>query len=243
MKNYKLIKKTIISITTATLLAGILSGCSSDSSVKYFDVTFDGNGGTLINGDIHQKVYTFRDIETPIFELKGYSFDKWNIPLKTIKESTTIKAEWKLISYKITYHLDGGINSPNNPSHYNVSQSNFDLYPASKTGYKFSYWRAYYNKEVSTIITSNAEDIEIYAVYQKIGYLISYELNGGSFVSTSPSKYDIEVETAIPNAKKDGYTFLGWSLKQNGVNPQKDYVIKKGTSGDIKLYAVFEANN
>ena len=60
--------------------------------------------------------------------------------------------------------------------------------------------------------------------------------------STAPKTYNIESGASIPDAKKDGYTFLGWTTKQTGLDAKTNYTIQKGTYGDVKLYAFYEAN-
>ena len=238
----KKIKHGLLFILSSALLLGQgLFGCS-ESSHKKFTVLFEGNGGTLVSGETTQTVRDASELSEPTFELRGYSFDGWDIPLNTISESTTVKAEWRLTSYTITYNLDGGTNSALNPSHYNIKNDSVYLYPASKNGYLFDYWSTEEGLRITRINSGVAKDYTLYAHYKTINYAIKYELNGGTFVGSAPETYNIETETIIPDAYREGYTFLGWSKNQNGNNASKDYAIESGNYGDITLFAIYSGN-
>ena len=239
LREKKIKTRSICALLSAALFSCALSGCSSGS--KEYTVSFDGNGGSLVTGALNQNVTKPDDIVAPTFELRGYSFDDWDVPLSTITETTTVKAEWNISSYAINYHLDGGKNNPQNPNRFNVLSNNIFLKDASKNGYSFDYWSDCNDNRITTIYPGDAKSMDVYAHYKAVGYSISYELNGGK-VSSAPDSYDIEKETSIPNATKEGYTFDGWSMYQNGKNAQTNYAIPEGTYGDLKLYAIFTAN-
>jgi len=235
-------KKILLSGIAFSLFLGALSGCNSSEKENQFNVSFDGKGGTLVSGQINQTVSKADEIVAPVFEMRGYSFDDWNIPLNTITESTSVEAQWKISSYSITYHLNGGTNSVFNPTHFNITSENIVLEDASKPGYSFDYWSTSNGTKITTIYPADAKDYDVFANYKTVGYSISYELNGGSFVSTEPTTYNIEQDTSVPNAQKNGYTFIGWSYKQDGSDAEKNFVINKGNYGDVKLYAIFSPN-
>ena len=50
-----------------------------------------------------------------------------------VEENTDVHAVYTPISYGITYHLDGGTNSPNNPETYTVEDT-FPLKAPTKQG-------------------------------------------------------------------------------------------------------------
>ena len=239
-KENKIKNRTLCALLSATIFTTVLTGCSSGS--KEYTVSFDGNGGSLVAGTLNQNVSKPDEIVAPTFEMRGYAFDDWDIPLNTITETTTVKAEWNISSYIINYHLDGGKNNPQNPNRFNVLSSNIFLKDASKNGYSFDYWSDSNGNRITTVYPGDAKSIDVYAHYKTVGYSISYELNGGK-VSSAPSSYNIETETMIPDAFKEGYAFNGWSMYQNGNDAQTGYKIPKGTYGDIKLYAIFTAND
>ena len=52
----------------------------------------------------------------------------------------TLYAKWELVSYTITYKLNGGTNSPENPAGYNVETGTITLKDPVKPGYTFGGW-------------------------------------------------------------------------------------------------------
>ena len=75
----------------------------------------------------------------------------------------TLHAEWILTQYSITYNLDGGINSSDNPSQYTVEDSTINLSNATKTGYRFMGWRNANGIMISTIPTGSYGNITLTA--------------------------------------------------------------------------------
>ena len=57
----------------------------------------------------------------------------------TVNANTDVKATYTAIEYPITYELDGGTNSPNNPETYTVEDT-FTLKAPTKQGYAFTGW-------------------------------------------------------------------------------------------------------
>ena len=86
-------------------------------------------------------------------------------------------------------------------------------------------------------------DITLYAQYDLVPYELTYELNGGSFVKDVPTRYTVEEEIVLPNAKeveREGYQFVGWydNYALEGEPIQK---LDVGTTGNKTLYAKWEA--
>ena len=231
--------RNLILALASSFVVSVLAGCNSSQE---YTVEFNGNGGTLVSGDTTQTISKAEDIVEPTFERRGYSFDGWDTPIETIVESTKINAEWKIESYRINYHLDGGINDVSNPSYFNIASGSVALKGASKVGYTFDYWSDANGKKITTISTSEAKSIDLYANYKATGYSITYNMNGGTSLTYMPTTYNIETGANIPNLTRTGYTFKGWSAFQSGTDAKLDYSISKGKYGDVKLYAVFEAN-
>ena len=236
------IKKIVAGVVCTAMFVSAFTGCESNSKSKGFKVSFYGDGGTLVSGDAVQTVKDASEIVAPTYSMRGYVFDGWDIPLDTITDTITVKAQWKLATYKITYHLDGGKNNEHNPNYYNITSENFVLLPASKTAYAFDYWSFENGDRVTTIFAADARDLDLYAHYNTVTYAITYELDGGELYG-GPTSYDIEHGTSIPEPSKTGYTFAGWSLRPDGRDAKKDYTIAAGNYGNKKLYAFYTPNN
>ena len=52
----------------------------------------------------------------------------------------TLTAEWEIVTYKITYILNGGENSVENPDQYFMSENDIMLYDPTRSGYIFDGW-------------------------------------------------------------------------------------------------------
>ena len=73
-------------------------------------------------------------------------------------------------------------------------------------------------------------------------YNITYELNGGVQGSNPVTSYKKSTDTFnLPSPTKTGYTFAGWYTSSN-FNGTKVTSITKGTTGDKKFYAKWDAN-
>ncbi|MBQ9018843.1 MAG: InlB B-repeat-containing protein [Bacilli bacterium] len=82
----------------------------------------------------------------------GNTFSRWNTKSDgtgvnynsgatyTVDEDVILYAQYTLQTYNITYVLDGGTNSSNNPSTYTTNSNDIILDDASKTGYDFQGW-------------------------------------------------------------------------------------------------------
>lgn len=233
------------SLVLTLLSVFLLTGCAEEKTEvapESFTVTFNGNGGTYVTGKQIQVVYSADEIKPPTYKRDGYDFDSWNMNLSTINESTTVKALWSIIDYKIDYYLnEDETNSLLNPSHYNA-RTFLCLEPAIKQGYTFMYWQLKDTNEVISIIdgSSMKRDISLAPVFKADYYSITYNLDNGSFEDDAPDKYCHLYSVSIPNPVKTGYTFMGWTGA--GFNNQKDITIPQGTYGDIVLNAIFVAN-
>lgn len=84
----------------------------------------------------------------------------------------------------------------------------------NKRGYKFLGWC--YKEDgsdtpISTIPAGIEKDIDLYAKWEPIQYVLSYEyLYNGSVPSDAPKSYTIEQTVTLPIPTRSGYTFVGW---------------------------------
>lgn len=116
----------------------------------------------------------------------GYKFAGWNTKKngkgKTYKDkakvknlvekangSITLYAQWKPITYKITYKLNGGKNSRHNPKKYDVT-TNVKLKEPTRKGYKFKGWytSASYKKKVTKLKKGSIGNQKLYAKWVKL---------------------------------------------------------------------------
>ncbi|MCL2522697.1 MAG: InlB B-repeat-containing protein [Erysipelotrichales bacterium] len=110
-----------------------------------FEVTFDSVNGSYITS---QNVIYKGRVKTPQAPTRtGYTFNgwktesgvSWNFLHDQVVDHITLYADWTIINYPITYRLNGGTNSPDNPYQYNINSKVILLEPV-KDGYTFIGW-------------------------------------------------------------------------------------------------------
>ncbi len=181
-----------------------------------YTITFDTNGGSEI-APITQDYGT--EITTPDNPTrKGYTFKGWDkeIPETMPAENMTVKAQWEINQYTITFDTNGGseiapitqdygteITAPDNPT---------------RKGYTFKGW----DKEIPE--TMPAENITVKAQWEINQYTITFDTNGGSEIAPITQDYGTEI-TAPDNPTRKGYTFKGWDKEIPETMPAENITI------------------
>ena len=216
-------------------------------------ITYKLNGGT--NAPENPASY---NVETETITLKdpvkpGYTFAGWykaedftgGAVTKIAQGSTgdiTLYAKWELVSYTITYELEGGTNVPENPASYNVETGTITLKAPTKDKYDFKGWYkdAEFTTQVTEIPQGSTGNITLYAKWELESYTITYELDGGTNAPENPAGYNVETETiTLKDPVKTGYTFAGWYKAEDFTGNAVTEIVQ-GTTGNITLYAKWE---
>lgn len=128
--------------------------------------------------------------------------------------SVTLKAKASQVYFATLHWNSDEMSSPTETVRF-TSTLAVDL-PRSgnKRGYKFLGWC--YKEDgsdtpISTIPAGIEKDIDLYAKWEPIQYVLSYEyLYNGSVPSDAPTSYTIEQTVTLPIPTRSGYTFVGW---------------------------------
>ena len=185
--------------------------------INQYTIAFDTNGGSDI-APITQDYGT--KITTPDNPTrKGYTFKGWDkeIPKTMPAENITVKAQWEINQYTITFDTNGGseiapitqdygteITAPDNPT---------------RKGYTFKGW----DKEIPE--TMPAENITVKAQWEINQYTITFDTNGGSEITPITQDYGTEI-TAPDNPTRKGYTFKGWDKEIPETMPAESMTVK-----------------
>ena len=197
-----------------------------------YTITFDTNGGSEI-APITQDYGT--QIAAPANPTrKGYTFKGWDkeIPETMPAENITVKAQWEINQYTITFDTNGGseiapitqdygteITAPDNPT---------------RKGYTFKGW----DKEIPK--TMPAENITLKAQWEINQYTITFDTNGGSEIAPITQDYGTEI-TAPANPTRKGYTFKGWDKEIPKTMPAENITLK--AQWEINQYTItFDTN-
>ena len=233
----------------------IILGYNTNNIDYYYDIRFfniDVVGDNGVKSTSGSGKYKYQDKVEIGYELKpGYTLKNITPELTDGKyivenEDKTIDVITKPIEYKINLlNVDGAKFESVNPSYYTVESSKMTLVNPTKEGYDFAGWST---KEDATtgdmevvIDPSELKDVTYYATWvdEDREYTIEYELDNGELEEENPTKYDKNTETfTLNNPYKENYDFVGWKDSITS-EPVKEYTIKKGSKGDLKLMAVF----
>lgn len=149
------------------------------------------------------------------------------------------------VEYTISYDLNGGILSIDNPSSYYVDTNTFILNNPTKEGYSFVGWSGTGltgNNNLTVTIAKGSTGNRVYvANFSPITYDITYNLDGGT-ASGNPNNYTADQTYTLVNPTRAGYTFIGWSGTGLTGNNNMSVTIARGTTGNLSYTAHWQAN-
>ncbi|MFP3041899.1 InlB B-repeat-containing protein [Treponema primitia] len=157
-------------------------------------------------------------------------------------DNLTVYAAWTPITYTVTYYLNGGTNSPDNPETYTIEDADILLATPTRAGYAFDGWYAdtAYATAKPTIPTGSTGNITVYAKWSLITYDIAYHLNGGTN-GNNPTTYTVITPTiTLAAPSRLGYTFGGWYTDAEFTTPAVN--IPVGSTGPREYYAKWTVN-
>ena len=199
-----------------------------------YAVTLNTNGGTINNGNVTGYTYGVGATLPTDVTRTGYTFKGWDkeIPETMPAENITVKAQWEINQYTITFDTNGGseiapitqdygtkITAPDNPT---------------RKGYTFKGW----DKEIPE--TMPAENITVKAQWEINQYTITFDTNGGSEIAPITQDYGTKI-TAPDNPTRKGYTFKGWDKEIPETMPAENITVK--AQWEINQYTItFDTN-
>ena len=184
--------------------------------INQYTITFDTNGGSEI-APITQDYGT--EITAPDDPTrKGYTFKGWDkeIPETMPAENITVKAQWEINQYTITFDTNGGSEIAPITQDYGTEITAPD--DPTRKGYTFKGW----DKEIPE--TMPAENITVKAQWEINQYTITFDTNGGSEIAPITQDYGTEI-TAPDNPTRKGYTFKGWDKEIPETMPAENITI------------------
>ncbi len=207
-------------------LTAFVQGCSSDDddagtpAKKACTVTFDAAGGSDVAKKIIAEGSTISEPSTirAYYDFSGWYNGETLFDFSTpVTKDLTLTAHWAAHEYKITYELNGGTNSSENPTVYTVESGTITLQAPTKDGGTFESWNLYdYENNKYNVITeinaASPSDITVAAKWQnevlKTEYTVTFDTNGGSEVASQIVQKGKTAEPMYPT--KDYFDFEGW---------------------------------
>ena len=200
--------------------------------INQYTITFDTNGGNEIapiTQDYGTKI-TAPDNPTR----KGYTFKGWDkeIPETMPAENITVKAQWGINQYTITFDTNGGNEIAPVTQDYGTKITAPDK--PTRKGYTFKGW----DKEIPE--TMPADNITVKAQWEINQYTITFDTNGGSEIAPITQDYGTKI-TAPDNPTRKGYTFKGWDKEIPETMPAENITVK--AQWEINQYTItFDTN-
>ncbi|MGE7694313.1 InlB B-repeat-containing protein [Lysinibacillus sp. NPDC094177] len=191
-----------------------------------YTVSFNSGGGSAV---ADQTINHGEKVSKPAEPSKaGYALDGWYVDNTlfdfantTITQNTTILAKWIANKCKINFDSNGGTNVPDVTTNYNTT---IEAPTApTKEGYTFEGW--YKESELTNawnFTTDKVKDITtLYAKWNPKQYTVSFEVYGGSAVTSQTINHGEKVSKPVAPTKED-HTFFNWYL-ENTFNTLYDY--------------------
>ena len=181
-----------------------------------YKITLDANGG---NVDSNKLDVAYDDnFVLPQPTRAGYTFTGWyngntKVASGTWKtaDNMTLKASWSIVTYSISYVMNGGVNSTSNPTTFTVV-SGATIKNPTRTGYTFLGWTCSGVTTPTKDVTLSAGTIDskvFTAHWQANEYTLTFNANGGEVENGSMLvTYDDNYSVPVPT--RTGYIFKGW---------------------------------
>ena len=184
--------------------------------INQYTITFDTNGGSEIapiTQDYGTKI-TAPDKPTR----KGYTFKGWDkeIPETMPADNITVKAQWEINKYTITFDTNGGSEIAPITQDYGTEITVPDN--PTRKDYTFKGW----DKEIPE--TMPAENMTVKAQWEINQYTIAFDTNGGSEIAPITQDYGTAI-TAPADPTRKGYTFRGWDKEIPETMPAENITI------------------
>lgn len=212
--------------------------------VEGFTVTLNPNGGTLYTAEKKYRITAtvYGDLPKPtkgvsVFlgwftEKDGGSLISVTTPISP-RDDHTLYAHW-INKYTVTFDPNGGTVSVSSKV-YEEGSLYGELPDAERNYKKFLGWftRKTGGSKINEDHRVESKDHKLYAHWGEITYTITYNTNGGSLIV--PTVLEKGSPITLPDKiTKDGFTFDGWFLDPNFMEP---FTLTEMPGENIVLYA------
>ena len=258
-KKILIIGCSIVVVISAIIIFFLISNKKSLS----YEITFETNGGTLVESQI---VNEGEKVKKPVDPTKdGFMFVEWTYQGKTydfsleVTSNITLIAKWTEVEediekFIVKFETDGGTTIPNQI----IEKGNKVAKPIDpvKDGYTFAGW--FLDDEIYDFDEIVDNNIELKAKWEKIKdtnsdnnnnnnnkptittptvkkYTVTFNSSGGSAVSSQTVTEGGKVSKPS-NPTRNGYTFVGWTLNGN------IYDFNSAVNNNITLVAKWNEN-
>lgn len=179
----------------------------------------------------------------------GYKWKGWysdgilkskdlNYTFNMPKESINIVATWEIISYTISYNLDGG--SDTNIDEYTVEDA-VTITAPTRAGYTFDGWTGtdLSGKTMTvTIAKGSIGDRTYTANWTANTYTLTYDVNGGDALADNKQSVIYDASYSVVTPTRTGYSFVKWATSAGTVYSGGTWK----TANSVTVIAEWKAN-
>jgi uncharacterized repeat protein (TIGR02543 family) len=225
-------------------------------TVNSYTISFDANYLGGINPSDQNVTYDAAVGLLPSLTRTGYVFKGWNTAKDgsgvtytettayTVAGNAVMYAQWAGNSYVLNFDVQGGVSIADHQVVYGAAVGTLPV--TSRDNYTFGGWFTGINgggtEYVSTTVYSVTGNTVLYANWIANTYVIHFDVQGGSTVSSLPVTYNNVVGT-LPVPVRTGYTFNGWNTDKDGSGMIYTETVRYTVSGNTSLYAQWTANS
>lgn len=205
----------------------------------YFTAQFDAEEYTItfINAVTGAVIDTVKQdyessVKAPTPTMTGYFFTGWDqtVPSKMPAKDLTIKANFKINQYTITFKDTGDVTYPVIKQDYGTEINK--VKNPTKVGHTFLSW------DQSIPSTMPAENLVITAEWKVNQYTITFDTNGGNAIAPVTQNYGTALKAPATPSKSD-YTFIGWAKVANPSVDDKVDLPSTVPAEDLTFYAIW----
>lgn len=149
--------------------------------------------------------------------------------------------------YTISYDANGGSGAPSSQTAQNGSSLRLSSTIPTREGFTFLGWATSSQATTATHSPGGSYTFTaattLYAVWERISYVITYNANGGSGAPSNQTKYHgLSLTLSSGKPTRSGYTFLGWA--KSSAAQSAEYASGQSYTGNaaLTLYAVWAKN-
>ena len=206
-----------------------------------YTVAFKGNGGTLKSGLATQSVRYGTAATIPAFTRNGYEFTGWDSTagLDAVSENLTVTAQWQIVTYTVTYELDGGTNAAENPATYTVENAGALASPTRDEDH-FLGWFLPNGQQIRTL-TGQYSDLTLtarWSIYDR------WELMGLDLSSYDASERNLKIGMStygdVEKRSKNDVFLAGPDEIGSGTNAIQQMIYQRNAAANLALGTTVE---
>ncbi len=204
-------KKRIFAVLLALAMLLSLSACGAGQEPKVYEVRFELNGGTLVSGELLQRIAEGGAAEAPTAEREGYELSGWDGAIETVTENTVAVARWTKLPepsaapavYEVRFELNGGTLVSGHLLQQVEEGGAAEAPQLEREGYVLSGWSESFDAVTGNVIAA--------AMWAKL-YRVSFDPAGGVLPEGQAEQWVQAGQLPEPPVPtRDNYSFAGWT--------------------------------